>query len=213
MGKDFSELPFSERPDLSPYLVHLTKNTKAEDDRSAYENLLSILRCQKIWGSDTKSGFIKGPNAAACFMDVPFASLKYLFNEENSRPDRPRYEPFGVVVSKRWAYRHGCRPVLYLSRDELRALCIPKDEWWRVVTFQVDNGKWTSWLHEREWRCKGDFLLAHSTVAVLVKDLEYADKLRDKLAADKHRFKAMPHAIIPLSVVCQGLIYLPEQED
>lgn len=28
MGVDYSELPFRDRPDLTPYLIHLTKNTK-----------------------------------------------------------------------------------------------------------------------------------------------------------------------------------------
>jgi hypothetical protein len=28
---EFEDLPFYERPDLTPYLVHLTKNTKQED--------------------------------------------------------------------------------------------------------------------------------------------------------------------------------------
>jgi hypothetical protein len=33
---EFEDLPFFERPDLSPYLVHLTKNTRVDDDYSAY---------------------------------------------------------------------------------------------------------------------------------------------------------------------------------
>jgi hypothetical protein len=31
----FDKLPSNACPDLSPYLIHLTKNTKAEDDYSA----------------------------------------------------------------------------------------------------------------------------------------------------------------------------------
>ena len=34
----FDDLPFNKRPDLSPYLIHLTKNTKLKDDYSAYVN-------------------------------------------------------------------------------------------------------------------------------------------------------------------------------
>ena len=68
----FDDLPFNARPDLTPYLIHLTKNTKANDEYSAYDNLVSILTTGEIWGSDTKKGFIKGPHKAACLMDVPF---------------------------------------------------------------------------------------------------------------------------------------------
>jgi hypothetical protein len=83
---EFEDLPFFERPDLSPYLVHLTKNTRADDDYSAHNNLVSILMSGKIFGSEKKKGFIKGPNSATCFMDVPFYSLKYILNGENSVP-------------------------------------------------------------------------------------------------------------------------------
>src|SRR5579864_2383698 len=105
MRPDFEDLPFFERPDLTPYLVHLTKNTKAEDDYSAFENLVSILQTGEVWGSSTKKGFIKGPHRAACFMDLPFAALKYVLNEENSDPTAPRYESFGVFVTKKHAYK------------------------------------------------------------------------------------------------------------
>jgi hypothetical protein len=40
----FDDLPFDKRPDLSPYLIHLTKNTKDTDDCSAHHNLVSILQ-------------------------------------------------------------------------------------------------------------------------------------------------------------------------
>ena len=46
---EFEELPFFKRPDLTPYLVHLTKNTKSENDRSAFKNLVNILRTCAHW--------------------------------------------------------------------------------------------------------------------------------------------------------------------
>ena len=48
----FSELPFNARPDLTPYLIHLTKNTKQEDEFSAPKNLESIFMSAENWGSD-----------------------------------------------------------------------------------------------------------------------------------------------------------------
>ena len=146
---EFEDLPFDVRPDLSQFLIHLTKNTKREDEYSAFENLVSMLKSGEIWGSD-KKGFIKGSNKATCFMDVPISSLKYIFNDENSNPENPRYEPFGILVSKKQGYNKGCRPVLYLSDNEVRTLRIISQEQWRVVRLEVKGNKWISWIHERE---------------------------------------------------------------
>jgi len=205
----FKELPFMERPDLSPFILHLTKNTESEDNFTAYENLVSILKTGEIWGSDKKKGFIKGPHTAACFMDIPLASLKYILNKKNSSPDNPRYEPFGIVVTKKTAYQRGCRPVMYLSNSETRRLKLPKDELWRVVRLEVaKQERWISWLHEREWRCKGDFKLPAGPVAVLVKNTKYVKELREELSDCPSEFKSKPQSIIPVNVMCQGLVYL-----
>jgi len=197
---EFEDLPFSERPDLTPYLIHLTKNTKAEDDNSAFENLVSILKTGKIRGTKT---LIKGQNRATCFMDVPFYSLKFILNIENTNTEEPRYEPFGVFVTKKYAYRRGCRPVLYLANKEVRHLRIPDSELWRVVRFEVSNEGWISWLHEREWRVKGDFALPSKPLGVLVFKPHYAEKLQKLIT--KGEFKVKPRSVIPLTVLCQGL--------
>jgi len=205
---EFEELPFDVRPDLSPYIVHLTKNTKKEDKYSAYDNLISILKTGEVWGSDKKKGFIKGPNKATCFMDIPLSSLKYVLNEDNSNPQKPRYEPFGIIITKKLAYKKGCRPVLYLSNNEMSKLKIPIDERWRVVRLEVNSDNWISWMHEREWRCKGDFKLPKEPLAVLVKNTFYAKKLADAIKQSPKDFKIKPKSIIPLSILCQGLPYM-----
>jgi hypothetical protein len=205
----FDELPFNARPDLTPYLIHLTKNTTAEDEYSAFKNLKSILMSGEIWGSDKKKGFIKGPNKAACFMDVPFSALKYVLTPENTDPAKPRYEPYGIILTKKAAYARGCRPVLYLSNDETTALNVPDSELWRVVRFEVTEGDWISWLHEREWRCKGDLTLPKGVPAVLVKTpLEAAELTRDihRAMAKNKPWACTPLSVIPLEVVCQGLL-------
>ena len=202
---DFEHLPFEDRPDLTPYLVHLTKNTTAADDFSALDNLISILMRGEVWGSSTRSGFIKGPNTATCFMDVPFQALKYILNKENSNPTNPRYEPYGIFVTKKIAYKRGCRSVLYLSDAELELLKIPKSEWWRVVKFEASSEGWISWIHEREWRCPGAFKMPNTPSGVLVKDPSDAENLRDRISAEPEKFKIKPRSIIPLSVICQGL--------
>lgn len=202
----FDELPFNARPDLTPYLLHLTKNTKENDEFSAYDNLVSILKSGEIWGSPPTKGMIKGRNKATCFMDVPFASLKYVLTPENADPQNPRYEPYGVAVTKKYAYRMGCRPVLYLSNDELTVLGIPEDELWRVVRLEVSKSGWISWLHEREWRCKGDFEAPTKIQAAFVRTPQEALKLTKDLTLNPKAFKCIPASVVPLSMLCQGLL-------
>jgi hypothetical protein len=205
---EYEDLPFTIRPDLSPYLVHLTRrNTKKTDGYSAFENLVSILQCGRIWGS-TAEGYIIGGNKATCFMDVPLHCLKYVFNKDNTNPEHPRYEPFGVLVHKKDAIAKNCRPVLYLSNNETERLHIPKKELWRVVRFEVTGDQWISWIHEREWRCEGDFNLLPKPLAVLVKNTSFASDLAERIAEESPTFKAKPRSIIPLTVLCQGLTYL-----
>lgn len=203
----FDELPFNSRPDLTPYIIHLTKSTAAEDEFSAYKNLVSILMSGEIWGSNSSKGFIKGPNKATCFMDVPFSALKHVLTPENANPLNPRYEPYGIVLTKRWAYqKKGCRPVLYLSNEETTALHIPESEYWRVVRFELTEKGWISWVHEREWRCKGSLTLPPAIQAVLVKNSIEASKLARLIAKKPDTFKCTPRSIIPLTVISQGLL-------
>ncbi|HQT90017.1 MAG TPA: hypothetical protein PK677_16000 [Acidiphilium sp.] len=201
----FDDLPFNKRPDLSPYLIHLTKNTKPKDDYNAYENLVSILQTGRIWASG-KAGYIRGGKKAACFMDVPFASLKYVLTPENTNPSEPRYEPYGIVVGKASGYKRGLRPVLYLSDEEVRQLGIPKAEQWRVVRLEKRDDGWVNWVHEREWRCEGTFKLRATVPAVIVRNLAAAKRLREKLADEPDEFKCIPDAILPASMICQGLL-------
>ena len=143
----FEDLPFTRRPDLTPYLIHLTKKSA---NGSAFENLVNILKTGTIFGSTTESGYIKGGDSAACFMDVPFNALKYVLDDVNCDPKAPKYEPYGVFFTKQYGYDEGCRPVLYLSDDEVERIGIPDSELWRVVRFEVNEKGWISWIHERE---------------------------------------------------------------
>jgi hypothetical protein len=177
------------------------------DNFFGHDNLVSILREGEIWGSKPSQGFIKGNQPATCFMDITFASLKYVLTPENSDPQKPRYEPYGVAITKRYAYRKGCRPVLYLSNSDFTTLKIPKEELWRVVRFEVSKAGWISWLHERERRCKGNIQLPRPTFQVaFVRTTKEARRLTKELANALKSFKCIPRAVIPLTVTCQGLM-------
>lgn len=213
MGIEYLELPFRSRPDLTPYLIHLTRNTEEQNGNSAYDNLLSILKTGKIWGSNYK-GYIKGKgNTAACFMDIPFFSLKYVLNQEKSSDINPRYEPYGIFIEKNLAYEKGIRPVSYLSNEEKEILKIPEQELWRVVRLEVHNNDWISWVHEREWRCQGDFDLPQKErknkenfkLGVLVKSFEDVIRLQKDIRKKSNNIFVDISVILPLDIICQGL--------
>lgn len=72
MGVDYKELPFRDRSDLTPYLIHLTKNTKEDDEYSAYDNLLSILKKGEIWGVLTVDLLKAGETRQFALWTFPF---------------------------------------------------------------------------------------------------------------------------------------------
>lgn len=206
--EDSTRLPFIERPDLSPFIVHLTKRT--EDGTSAFQNLIKILKRGKLKGSKPgwgKRGFIKGSTPAVCFMDVPLASLKYVLNKANTKGTNPRYDAYGVVISKVWAYESGARPVLYLSNDEVNELRVTRDQLWRVVRFDGVTEDSFGWAHEREWRAKDEFELPSKMLAVLVRTTSEAEELQKQIARASDAFKALPRSVLPLKILCQGLPY------
>ena len=65
MGINYKKLPFWDRPDLSPYLIHLTKR---KGENSAFDNLIKILKSGWILGSTTESGFIRGTEVISPFL-------------------------------------------------------------------------------------------------------------------------------------------------
>jgi hypothetical protein len=106
---------------------------------------------------------------------------------------------------KKDAYQHEVRPVFYLSDEEVGLLGIPKDELWRVVSFEEAEEGWISWLHEREWRCRSNFRLPEKPTGVLVRSPVWAQVLQKQIAKDPRKFTVKPQSIIPLTVLCQGL--------
>jgi len=198
---------YIERPDLSPFIIHLTKRSPK---RTAFENLVRILRSGRLVGSTSSEGYIKGSTPATCFMDVPLGSLKYVLKKANTRRrgrKGPRYEAYGILISKSWAYAAGARPVLYLSDAEIVALRIPDAHKWRVVKFEGVSSKDFGWLHEREWRAEGGFKLPSRMLSVLVKTSKEAERLHSKLLKAPKKFKARPRSILPIRIVSQGLPY------
>jgi len=153
------------RFDVSHALVHLTRHRKRspfnfKTEASAFEVLKEILQAGKI---EAGLGYVKGNQPVVCFSEIPFSALHGFATRPTEEQPHPRYEFYGIAISKWSGFRSGARPVIYLPDAE--AGWIPPDQRWRHVLFvhgQVD------WTHEREWRCPNDVDLTQLGFYVIV---------------------------------------------
>jgi hypothetical protein len=142
------------RPDFTNSLVHLSREQTVLTDNgkrsenSAFDNLKLILKEGIIKGG---FGYIKGPNKAVCFSEIPISQLNQFAKLE---PEKARYRFYGICISKKAAFENGTRPVIYLPDEE--SDWILKEEKWRHVRFEYGSVDFT---FEREWRKRGDFNL------------------------------------------------------
>jgi hypothetical protein len=172
----------AQRSDLTLGLVHLTRD---QGDTKAIDVLLNILEAKKLRGSDTSSGFIVGNTRAVCFQEAPLYSLaQNIYTEQEYRKKnnaaKVRYLGFGLVISKRFAYGKGGRPVIY-DRTADAKIYLPKSEWWRIVNFDLGNkDAIIDWSHEREWRIPGDLEFHLSDVAIIVPNAKAYQKFAEK---------------------------------
>lgn len=167
----------SDRQDLSSSLVHLTRSAEVDGNNlSAVDVLLKILREQKLIGSTTEKGFIRGKRSAVCFQDAPLYSIaqNLKFEKELSRDQhtRHRYSGCGLVFSKYYLFESGCRPVIYDKVEEAKSY-LAETELYRLVSFDMSNTKnIIDWSHEREWRMAGDFEFKVNWSAVVLETKE-----------------------------------------
>lgn len=153
------------RFDVSHALVHLTRHRARsplgfQTEASAFEVLKEILQAGKIKAGH---GYVKGILPAVCFSEIPFSALHGFAGRPTSELPHPRYEFYGIAISKTAGFRLGARPVIYLPDAE--AEWIPSDQKWRQVRFEHGQVDWT---HEREWRCPNDIDLTQAGFYVLV---------------------------------------------
>ncbi|WP_260870117.1 hypothetical protein [Bacillus cereus] len=110
---------YSQRSDISSYLVHLTRpifNKEGETIKTSIDVLNEILTSKKLIGSTTQKGYIVGKNKAVCFQDMPLQSVcqNVLFEELRTEDKKKRrYVPIGIAFPKTYVYQKGGRPVMY----------------------------------------------------------------------------------------------------
>lgn len=133
------------RRDISNYLIHLTKATQ---ENKALDVLRKIINEEKLIGG---TGYIKSYEPCICFSESPITEVAKLLkaNEITNRNGlRPRYEPYGVVIAKEWAWKQGARPVIYQPDSEYYLL--PDELRYRHVRYELESDIDFTW--EREWR-------------------------------------------------------------
>src|SRR5260370_16777612 len=101
-----------------PSVAMLTHFTRAGKTSSALDNLVTILREGVIRGS---TRMVREGRAVVCLFDVPIGDLRVLLDRRNRR----RYEPFGIAIEKRYAFRAGPRPVIYFPSPAPEILLPP----------------------------------------------------------------------------------------
>ena len=102
------------RADMSDDLVHWTKG---QSDQEAFDALSKIVSEHRLLGGNS---CIKGEFTCVCFSEAP---LSYFYEV------RGRYRPFGILLSKRWVFLQGGRPVIYQAPEEFERL--PMSHRWR----------------------------------------------------------------------------------
>jgi hypothetical protein len=166
------------RRDIGNLLFHFTRApekdfiVKTFDGEKKYsKSALSVLN--KILAEGELKGtsaWIKDSSKCVCFTEAPISELSALFalvNIAASEDQRPRYEPYGIAVSKEWLFEKGGRPVIYDRKDLYYAL--PKEMKCRYVDYNPNKNIDYTW--EREWRIKTEELkLDPKNTLVIVPD-------------------------------------------
>lgn len=165
-----------KRPDLSTYLIHLTK---AEDDEKAFQNLKSIIRNRTL----LQSSYQIGGRHVVCLTETPVGCIKTAGGLKNYT-NFTYYKCFGLMVYKKDVYEQGGRPVLYLEDKYLSQL--PPEIQWRHQKFEPSfTDVKHDWTWEREWRIVGGFHLSGLYYEAIVPSLSYAKRLIDDLNTEQ----------------------------
>jgi hypothetical protein len=160
------------RSDVSDRLVHLTKGTglKVEEHRKiALKTLGKILTSKSLKGG---TGYIKGLHPCVCFSEAPIGMLSHILSIKTGSGFK--YQPYGVMVNKKWLYEKGGRPVIYGPDSDYSKL--PDDMKFRHVRFEIDGKSSIDFTSEREWRIQTDELsFTHDDVTIIVPDRRAKD--------------------------------------
>lgn len=154
------------RRDISNRLFHFTRSAVDSENGKKYsarEVLVNILKADLLFGTGTWTGGEK----CVCFTEAPmaeFASIFSLVEIASKDEEKPRYEPYGIAVTKDWLFAKGGRPVIYDDGKNLDDW--PESQRYRYALYNPQSGIDYTW--EREWRVKTDRLTLDPRQALVV---------------------------------------------
>lgn len=153
------------RRDIGNMLFHFTR--KPESDKVEIKHNLGYssmpASASAVLEKILKEGNLKGGskwyngNTCISFFDTPIQELFSIFTLNiiaTNEKERPRYEPYGLGINKKWLFSKGCRPVIYDHPSGFDSLS--DEEKYRFMKYDPTNGIDFTW--EREWRIKTDHL-------------------------------------------------------
>jgi hypothetical protein len=164
--RDFGNLlfHFTRTPDESSVkIVSQHGSVRETMPASAGAVLEKILYEERLLGT---SRWTYGQNCV-CFTEAPIHEFNAIFSLVEiaaSEKERPRYEPYGIAVSKNWLFSKGGRPAIYDHPSAFEALT--DDHKYRFVPYNPGEGIDFTW--EREWRIKTDFLKLDSKETLVI---------------------------------------------
>lgn len=161
------------RRDMGGMLFHFTRRVTSQAIKNAKKDI-KPLTASDVLNKILAEGKLNGSEVwsqgypSVSFTEAPiqeFNSIFSLADIASTDEDKPRYEPYGVAVSKEWLFAKGGRPVIY--DDESSFKDIPEDQRYRYVPYDPIIGEDYTW--EREWRIRQEHLYldpSHTLVIV-----------------------------------------------
>ena len=161
------------RRDLGNLLFHFTRGLEPKWIVTQGHRINVGVTASHVLGKILNSGKLCGSAAwtygksTICFTEAPiheFNSIFALSSIASNDTQRPRYEPYGVAVSKAWLYERGGRPVIYDHPDAFETY--PDSLRFRFCPYDPSNAIDFTW--EREWRIPTDCLMLDPKHALIV---------------------------------------------
>lgn len=155
------------RTDISQSLIHFTRG---RDNDEAFDNLVSIVNSNTIYGSNK---FIKGRYKCVSFSETPIACISRGLINNNYYT---KYSAFGIAVSKDLLFNLGGRPVIYQSEEEFNLLS--EGQRWRHMTYNPKGDPPIDFTWEREWRIKTNELhINPSDFSIIMPNADWIERL------------------------------------
>lgn len=193
-----------QKPDYSPFLVHLTRD---DVEFSAKDVLQQILDDKELracsftycfFGKDlsAKDESLQGKFKVVCFTETPLNQIDMLLKRVEGKSID--LQPYGLVFKKEYVRRAGGNPVLYMSKDLARLLWplynkgakeqfSDKENSLLALVSKCDEDFDFSW--EREWRIVGNLEFNFNGIycgLCLEKDISYFEKRYPVIFIDPH---------------------------